>query len=174
MPYRALRNREGRAYITHIDDPTPEEKEEEDRLYRAEQEADPSLAPNSNETARDPEGSNRSSSTIEPLSSGAKREFFIYAHPREMRSTASMPYLEEENTGLDPLTPESSSHDARWRRQNRITSYREITWPVTNSRNVIQTQDPETLHLEKQRRDTKHMSDRYYLQKTGRSGYAEY
>jgi hypothetical protein len=154
--------------ITFIDDPTPEEKEEEGRQNYAHG-VDTGLAQNSDETttaarAEEPEGS----STIAPLSSGAKREFFIYAHPREMRSTASMPYLEEENTGLDPLTPES--HEARWQRQNRITSYREVTWPVQNSGNVLNNQDrAESMHLEKHRSDMRRLSGRYNMQQTGRA-----
>ena len=111
--------------------------------------------------------------TITPLSDGPRQEHFLIPLNPQPRSIASMPAMSDSDSDLDPLTPESS-HDARWRRQNRITSYREFTWPVTNSRNVMQTQDPETLHLEKQRRDAKRLSDRAYLQRTGRDGYGQY
>jgi hypothetical protein len=160
MPYTALRDREGRPYITFIDDKIPEEEEE----------ADTSLAQNSEigkMSEEDPE-----ISTIEPLSAGPKQEHFIFAHPRDARSIMSMPPPLSPDSDLDPLIPEDDT--SRWRRQNKISSYREFTWPVINSRNVMQTRDPETLHLEKQHRDTKRMSDRHYLQKTGRSDYAQY
>ena len=130
MPYTALRDREGRPYITFIDDKIPEEEEE----------ADTSLAQNSEigkMSEEDPE-----ISTIEPLSAGPKQEHFIFAHPRDARSIMSMP-PPSPDSDLDPLIPEDDT--SRWRRQNKISSYREFTWPVTNSRNFIQTQDPETL-----------------------------
>ena len=155
MPYRAIRDREGRPYITFIDDKIPEEEEE----------AETSLAQNSEigkMSEEDPE-----ISTIEPLSAGPKQEHFIFAHPRDARSIMSMPPPLSPDSDLDPLIPEDDT--SRWRRQNKISSYREFTWPVINSRNVIQTQDPETLHLEKRRNDARRLSGRYYMQQTGRA-----
>jgi hypothetical protein len=153
--------------ITFIDEPDPDvpEQEEEDTAGLI------SNNNNNNNSSTATNPSKENTDTLSPMyEPPVKREHFIFAHPTQPRSVYSMPHHpEEEDSGLDPLTPEN--HEARWRRQNRITSYKEITWPTsTSSANVLNTQDrAEALHLEKRRNDMRRLNARYYMQQTGRA-----
>ena len=142
--------------ITFIDEPDEQEQKEQ---VGGEEEVDTSLLSVSSSTATNP--SKENTDTLSPMyEPPVKREHFIFAHPTQPRSVYSMPYPEEEDSGLDPLTPEN--HEARWRRQNRITSYKEITWPTSTSANVVDIQArAEALHLEKQRSDMRRLNARY-------------
>ena len=172
MPFRAIRDKQGKPTIIFLDEPDEYEPEEQEE----EQEPDTSFVSSSTTAATTTNPPKENTDTLSPMyEPPVKGESFFEAHPREVRSIYSMPHPKEESD-LEVLNPSSpESQNAKWIRENRITSYKEHVWPVQNSANVLNSQErAEALHLEKRRNDMRRLNARYYMQQTGREEHEQY